>query len=239
MDSTPIGVAILWFGPPPSWLDKFAERISATKRIELLLFGDAANFMPGLPVPRVFCTPAEFEEWASACAGVPIHKDQPRILGELRCMLPAMFPVLFKPYAWWGWSEFDTIWGDWDSYLTDDLLSQYDMISGNSYAVNGPFTIFRNTAETRTLYTYRLGLLQSPRYEQMDEFGLNDVVKDEVAAGRMRVLYPADIVAHDRHEIWNRCALRDGKLYRMDQAGNLGGEIMYFHFAGTKCWRLS
>jgi len=241
--TAPVGLIMPWWGKPPAWLPQFFERAAATKRIEIILFGDAAGFVPQKDIKRFPVTMDQFEARAGECAGFPVTKRStlyPRgqSLCELRPMLADMYPGILAPYQWWGWGEFDCVWGDWDSFLTDEFLAEYDMIGSNSYMVTGPLTIFRNTPEIANLYRKRLDLLAIPNYAGLDEPEMDKVVRSEASAGRMRALY-AGVEAHDRLERWNRCILRDGKLYQMDAHGVIDKEIMLFHFPGKNQWPLA
>lgn len=236
------GIFMPWWGPAPGWESQFIMRACALQSLEIILVGDAAGFEPSIGLKRIHCTMDEFEARASEAAGVPVHKSTPgfgrgQCLCELRPMMADMYPKAVASYPWWGWGEWDCVWGDWDSYLTDERLDLYDMISSASYTVNGPFTIFRNTPEFRQLYRKRMEMVASATAQyHMDERGMQEVVVQEIAAGRMLGLYPVDLDSHDRTEPWSRCALKGNKLFRMDKTGNLGGELLNFHFPGTNRW---
>jgi len=236
------GIFMPWWGPAPGWESEFIMRACALQSLELILVGDAAGFEPAIALKRINCTMDEFEARASETAGVTVHKATPgfgrgQCLCELRPMMADMYPEAIQRYPWWGWGEWDCVWGDWDSYLTKERLEQFDMISSSSYTVNGPLTLFRNTLEFRQLYRKRLEMVESPTAQyHMDERGMQELVAQEQAAGRIRCLYPKDLDAHDRTELWPRCAWRGNKLHRMNKAGNVGGELLNYHFPGTNHW---
>lgn len=232
------GVFLPWWGPAPGWQDQFIRHALTLYSVAPILVGDAAAWCPEAMAWRVPCTMDEFESRASEIAGVPIHKCDPRYprgqaLCELRPLMADMYPDVIQGCEWWGWGDWDCVWGDWDSFLTPELLAQYDMISSCSYTVNGPFQLFRNTPEFTRLYRERLDLIRSWHAEYLDERGMQQIVASWVALGRIRCLYPKDLDSHDRNEPWTRCTLRHGKLYRMDKEGNIGGELLNFHFPGS------
>lgn len=232
-----------WWGPAPGWEAQFIERAAHSKRLQVILVGDAAKFVPDEELPRIPVSMDQFEERAMECTGVRVHKTaraRPRgqVLCSLRSMMADMFPGILASCSWWGYGDWDVVWGDWDSFLTDERLVNYDMISSNEKTVNGPFSLFRNAWPFTQLYKRRLDLVASPEMHYLDESEMDAIVRHEQAAGRIRCLYAAGINAHDRHELWNRCQLTNGKLYRMDAKGNLGGEIMKFHFPSAKRWPL-
>jgi hypothetical protein len=233
------GIFLPWWGPAPGWEGKFIARSFAINSLQVILVGDAAKWEPWAGVPRIPCTMDEFEARVSATVGFPVKKNDPhyprcQAVCEFRPLMADMYPEYCK-YEWWGWGDWDCVWGDWDSFLTDETLARYDMISSASYTVNGPFQLFRK--EFSQLYRKRLDIVASPTCENhLDERGMELIVAAEQKAGRIRCLYPADIVAHDRHEKWNRCTFKGNKLYRMDSEGLVGDEIMYFHFPRVAQW---
>jgi hypothetical protein len=238
------GIFMPWWGPAPGWESRFINRALQLRSLTAILVGDAADWVPAADLPRIACTMDEFEARTSAVSGVPVRKQSPgfprgQCLCELRPMMADMYPEAVEAYPWWGWGEWDCVWGDWDSYLTDERLARFDMISSSSYTVNGPLTIFRNLPEFRRLYRKRMDIVQSPTPEgHLDEAGMQRIVAAEAAAGRIRCLYPADLDSHDRTEGWPRCTLKDGKLFRMDRRGNIGGELLNYHFQATNRWPL-
>jgi hypothetical protein len=236
------GVFMPWWGTRPGWESEFILRACALRSLEIILVGDAAAFEPAMALQRIHCTLDEFEARATETAGVPVHKatrgfSRGQCLCELRPMMADMYPEAIQRYPWWGWGEWDCVWGDWDSYLTEKRLERYDMISSSSHTVNGPMTLFRNTIEFRQLYRKRLDIVSEPSARfHLDERGMQGIVSEEAAAGRIRCLYPIDLDAHDRTERWSWCTVRGQKVHRMDEDGRVGGELLNFHFPGTGGW---
>lgn len=232
-----------WWGEAPGWEKQFLRRAAQLQSLRVVLVGDAARFCPWMELPRIPCSMDAFESRASQAAGVPVRKCDPRVsrgqaICELRPLLADMYTEIIASYAWWGWGDWDCVWGDWDSYLTGERLLQYDMISSSSYTVNGPLQLLRNTAECRILYRRRLDLVQSPDMQYLDESAMQQIVAEEAAAGRIRCLYPADLDTHDWHEQWPGCLLRGKTLYRVDRDGNIGAELLNYHFQHTNLWPL-
>jgi hypothetical protein len=232
------GIFMPWWGPAPGWQDQFMRRALELRSLEVILVGDAAAFAPWADVPRMPITMDEFDMRASEVAGVKVRKETPgfsrgQCVCELRPMMADMYPEVLQRLPWWGWGEWDCVWGDWDSYLTEERLARHDMISSSSYTVNGPFTLLRNEVRMRQLYRRRLDMVAAETAEfHLDERGMQEIV----AGDGVRCLYPTDLDSHDRSEPWSHCTLRDGKLYRMDPAGRVGGELLNFHFPGTGFW---
>jgi hypothetical protein len=240
-----VAVFLPWWGPSPGWERQFLLRTTDIEALMPVLVGDAAAWVPEVRVVRIPCTMDEFQRRASEVSGIAIHKYDPRYIpGQLVCELcPLMADVyqeIIQDYPWWGYGDWDVVWGDWDSFLNDGILSQFDAISTNGATVNGPLQLFKNTPSIVRLYQDRPDMVRCPTGDyHLGEAGMESIVRNASAAGRMRCLYAAGINAHDRHEVWNRCVLRGKKLYRMDEQGNVGGEILKFHFVRKNRWPLS
>jgi hypothetical protein len=237
-----IPVFMPWWGPAPGWEKQFIQRAADIPVLQFVLVGDAAQWVRDADLPRIFCTMDEFEQIASRISGVRIRKNHPgycrgQALCELRPLMAEMYPDIVAAAEWWGWGEWDCVLGDWTSFLTPEVLDNFDAVSSASYTINGPFTIWRNREDLRKLYRNRLDILQRDDCsEHLDEAGMQKIVEPLIAAGKIRILYPKDLDSHDRHDRWSRCTIMDGKLYRMDDLGNIGNELLNFHFQGTSQW---
>lgn len=243
MNGEKAAVFVPWWGPAPGWESQFIERAQHSKSLRLILVGDAAGFAPEFDVDRIPIETEEFEELARKVSGVNIRKRDPKYprgqsLCELRPLLADMFPEALADLSWWGYGDMDVVWGDWDSFLTDGLLEQFDIITSNAKTINGPFCLFRTSLSR--LYLKRQDLLENPLNSGLDESGLQAAVEIEAGNGRLRCLYPSGINAHDRHPVWNRCRLimNGTKLHRVSRDGLLGGEILKFHFPAGSRWPL-
>lgn len=231
-----------WWGPAPGWEKQFIARSRAIPILQFVLVGDAAKWASAEELPRIYCTMDEFEQLASQISGVRISKNHPgycrgQALCELRPLMAEMYPDFVAGRDWWGWGEWDCVLGDWTSFLTPEILENYDAVSSCSYTINGPFTIWRNRDDLRRLYRYRLDILRRPDCsEHLDEAGMQKIVEPLIATGGIRILYPIDRDSHDRHDRWLRCTIVNRKLYRMDSLGNTGDELLNFHFQGSSQW---
>ena len=236
------GIFLPWWGPAPGWECHFLARAASIDSLRPILVGDAATWVSGMDAIRIPCTMDEFEARASEVSGVQIQKHDPKysrgqLLCELRPLMGEMYADVIDGFPWWGYGDWDVVWGDWDGFLNDGILSQFDAISTNGKTVNGPLQLMRNTWQMRQLCLDGIDILQSPLgAAHLDEAGLDRLMRSAADAGRLRCLYPAGLNGHDRHPMWNRCCLKHGKLYRMNQAGVVGSEILKFHFPGQKRW---
>lgn len=85
-----------------------------------------------------------------------------------------IFSDLIKEYEFWGYSDFDLIYGDLSKFITEDLLSQFDILSFKEGHVHGPFTIYRNNEFILNLFKtsgFYKTVFSNADYYSFDEFG--------------------------------------------------------------------
>jgi len=68
---------------------------------------------------------------------------------------------MIQSYSFWGYSDFDIIFGDVRSFLTETMLDDYDVFSFRPEYLTGSFTIYRNEEKMNTLF------MQSKDYKKV------------------------------------------------------------------------
>ena len=96
----------------------------------------------------------------------------PRKLCDVRPAYGEIFQEYISDYDFWGFCDVDIIWGDIRAYVTEPILSEYDIISSRKDTISGHFTILRNTDAINSLYLsipdYR-GMLSQNKLMRIDE----------------------------------------------------------------------
>lgn len=222
----------VWVGDKlPPWMPQFRRRMEANYP---LVSWQLVQF-PDMESARARC---------QATTGYECRKATPYSLCDLRPAYAAMFPELYVGADFWGWCDLDIVVGDLTYFLTPGLLQQYDVLTGASYLVDGPFAIFRNNTETRTLYRGPAfaEACAAPELRAFDEKGFTEIVK----LSGLKYLF-GDWSSHDRHRPPRACMLtgqgrttRGGWTYGHELVEIPGGKrLAYFHFPGGKRWPLS
>jgi hypothetical protein len=133
------------------------------------------------------------------------------------------------PPSYFGWCDFDIVWGRIERFYPDELIREYDVVSDCAYDyISGPFTLLRNTKRMREMFMecpeWR-AYLESPTTNGWGEHAFTQVVK---ASGvKMHI---ANHHAYDSPELLHQDA--DGTLWHGER------EVAYFHFRRTKQWPL-
>ena len=81
----------------------------------------------------------------------------PRMVAEYKPVLGHVFEHYTADYSHWGYADMDMMMGDMPSFLPSSELDEFDIITftqgdGRRLYLRGQFTIFKNNADTRTMY---------------------------------------------------------------------------------------
>ncbi|MCC5924672.1 MAG: hypothetical protein JJT77_12885, partial [Crocinitomicaceae bacterium] len=99
------------------------------------------------------------------------------------CDLRPLYPVIhfddIKNSDFYGWTDMDILYGDIRSFYTEEILSNYDVISSQEVRVSGHMALFRNTPKYRNLYLkiydWR-NKLAYPHFVGIDEHGVTNAL---------------------------------------------------------------
>lgn len=92
-------------------------------------------------------------QWDEMCrrvkdvCGVDIVLNEPYKLCDYRPAYGEIFSEYVNGYDFWGHCDFDLVFGNIRSFLTEEILEQYDRV-----LTRGHFCIYRNTEENNVIY---------------------------------------------------------------------------------------
>jgi hypothetical protein len=170
---TRVAVIVLYFGKWPECLPLYLQGLRRNPSLEVLLFtdlprpNDCPDNLKILPI-----TITEIETRLRETTGLHCKITTPYRLCELRPTFGEMFADELSAFEFWGFGDIDVFYGNLKNFLTPDLLSSGDVISGNPHWISGPLSFFRNTRSINTLYRRAPDcqeILQSPKYLGFDE----------------------------------------------------------------------
>ena len=176
-------------------------------------------------------------------------------INEFKPCFGLVFNDLLVNYDFWGWCDIDIIWGNLRTFLTENLLTDYDVITSKLNWTAGHFTLFRNTQSINSLFLNNpkvIALLQSPIYYAFEEscqrwqgklFSLEtlidnnmpvsmfDIVKNADKEGKIKAFFK-DLIREHPQPI--NYIYEDGKLTDLENRE----EFMYYHLITVKkIWR--
>jgi hypothetical protein len=108
-------------------------------------------------------------------------------INDFKPLFAYLFPEHIKDYEWWGAIDSDVVLGDLRKFLSNEMLSQYDILCPltERYTM-GPFTLYRNTPIVNELFRFSrrplMEIFGTKRFRIFDEkggisyktFGYND-----------------------------------------------------------------
>jgi len=158
--------------------------------------------------------------------------------GDFFCSYGFLFDEFTKGYDFWGFTNFDVVYGRLSHYLPDSFLETIDVYGNDPNDTCGHFTLIRNNEFLKTLFK------ENPKWEKVledywwqgyDEGGFSDLVKKARDEGKAKVEFRF-WQEHDKQADHNPNPhlriLDDGQLIN----SITGNEMLLFHFRRSKEW---
>lgn len=128
-----------------------------------------------------------------------VRRAQKYKVNDFKPLFAYLFPKYVEGYDWWGHVDNDMIVGNIRKWLTDDVLSQSDIITdfpGSEYGelfTHGPFTMYRNNAMNNELFKLSAlplsTILGNPDNVCFDEWGECGKMDKHVGASMSGIIH--------------------------------------------------
>lgn len=161
-----------YFGKLPNYFPLFLKTCAPNEGFHWLIFTDddtPYNFPEN--VTRIPMTFEEVKSLIQSKLDFPISMERPYKLCDYRPLYGLIFSDCLKEYTHWGHCDTDAIMGNLGSFITDDMLDEYDKIFQL-----GHMSIYKNNDEMnsialRPLNGVEIGkqILQNPKNCWFDE----------------------------------------------------------------------
>ncbi len=148
-----IAIVSFYFGKFPNYIDFFWKSVGWNKDVDFMLYTD--NECGDMIPQNVYVFPMSLKEFNQRIQRKFPFKFMDKSaydMAQLRPMFGYVFEEELKEYDFWGYCDFDIIYGHIRGIITDEILSRYD-----KFLSLGHFTLFRNNDEMRYLFTKRRG----------------------------------------------------------------------------------
>ena len=147
-------VIVFFFGKFPWYYNYFLHSCSYNKNIDFLLVTD--NDPPkNLPYNICFLKKSltEIKELTAKKLGYNITLDPyPYKFCDFRSAFGVIFQDYIKDYNFWGHGDLDVIFGNIRNFMTDEILSNYDVISLRHAYISSWFSLYRNSEKINHLF---------------------------------------------------------------------------------------
>ncbi|SRX55346.1 DUF6625 family protein [Aequorivita sp. CIP111184] len=233
-----------YFGKWPLWFDAFLLSVAANPTINWLCPTDC-EIPKSQPANITFLstTISQLNQHINNVveAEVPLN---PRKFCDLKPAYAEIFAKQVVGYDFWGFCDMDIVWGDVRKFITEDILSEHDIISSRKENISGHFNLFRNTPQLNSLYkrlpNYRV-LYGVPEFKWTDEVILSNFIKTDPAFKALGIkVYWSKILCNqengrDSHQEYylDKWLWKDGKMLQLKN-GEPIDEVMYLHFINWK-----
>jgi hypothetical protein len=144
---------------------------------------------------------------------------------DYRCALGLLYEEEIKGFDYWGFTDFDCVYGDVDKWFTDEQLSELDVWSNHHSYVCGCWSLLKNSDEVNRLFM---------RYDNWKEMMIypeaNGWVEQEYSRllEQSRLKYKYSFFQGNPYNPPFNLKKEDGKLFQD------GEEVAMFHFRRSK-----
>lgn len=146
---------IPWFGKWPWYISYFIHSAKFNPTIDFVLLSDQALTIE-LPsnIRFVYYTIEAFREAATKALGFSVNIITGYKLCDFKPAYGSIFAEFIKEYDFWGYCDIDVIWGNIRSFMTDEILTEYDVISARHDYLTGCFALYKNNKYMRELFMH-------------------------------------------------------------------------------------
>ena len=81
-----------------------------------------------------------------------LYQSLSSIIIYLKPAYGEIFKEDIKIYDFWGFADLDIIWGSIESFIDDNKLNRFDILTSREKNIAGHFTLLRNTNKINKLY---------------------------------------------------------------------------------------
>lgn len=205
-----------WFGPAPPWMNKYWD----------LAYSLSAHGYVWLLETNI----EQFKQRVWKTLGIP---DAPIVFGQAkvhdyRPVFGALYEEEIKDYDFWGFTDFDCVYGRVERWDTDEFLSDLDVHSDHDSYLCGPWSLLRSTPEVANLFRedpYWKDNLKNPVVTGWGEQSFSRILEQSGLRYKYTAWHGNDRVCPPEQ-------------VRMDGRSLLAGgiEIPMYHFRRTKRW---
>lgn len=239
-EKTPtIALIMPYFGKWPGWIDYFFESCSYNSSIDFYFFTDCP--LPKTEHPNMHFTEISFDDYCMMVSnklGIDFHPSCARKLCDVKPFYAMVHKEILEKgkYDFWGYGDMDLILGDIRLFYTNELLSQYDVLSTHADRLSGHLTLLRNRPDLNA------SCLRIKGWKNLLESKDNHTVDEELFS--LLFLPWAKILWKLHKYIWlKHCDLYKDEFasynnfcHRINRLLGLGRRRVYMHEQYTTPW---
>lgn len=169
-----------YFGKMPNYFNLFLKSCEYNKEFEWIFFtDDEGEYEYPNNTKRIIIKFEELKQIIMQKFDFQISLSKPYKLCDFKPAYGYIFESYIKEYDFWGHCDIDTLMGDLNKFITEDLLNKYDKLF-----CLGHMVIYRNTFENNRVFMSKL----NGRLLYKESFSNGDItVFDETFGGTNNV----------------------------------------------------
>jgi len=146
-------IIIPFFGECPKWIEPFLLSCKYNPNISWLIYTDFEKPIHCPDNVHFFNgSLSDFNCTSSRKLKLDINISNPYKICDLRPAFGVIFEDFLQNVDFWGYSDIDLIYGDIRSFITDEILNSYEIISTREEYMSGHFALYKNQNKTNLLY---------------------------------------------------------------------------------------
>lgn len=239
-----IVIIVCYYGRLPEWFNIWVESCKYNSTFDFIIITD--NYLCNMP-QNIKVINIEFNQLKkifSEAIGFDVVLNEPYKLCDFKPIYGKAFEQYIEKYDFWGHCDLDLIWGDLKKFITDEMLSKYDLIG-----MYGHLMIYRNNEKMNNLFKEKGGIFSYKKvYSHNESFGFDEMTgMDRIAlandVSQFKNLKIANMMpnisrfrangvkATKEFYLW-----KDGKILRIFLDNDIikSDEYAYIHFSGKK-----
>lgn len=182
------------YGRLPKWFNYFILSCKVNYNYDwYIIINDTETKLPtDIPANVYILTEpiTQFNKRVSMCFDIPYKLTNPYTICDFRPVFGNIYSDLLHTYKYWGHCDMDIILGNLDTFLSDQIMSKYDIITTrgkspkalNLPRFSGPMTIYTNNYKCNNLYTKYpnyMNIITCNKYKQFDEIKIANTARHE------------------------------------------------------------
>lgn len=151
---TSIAMLTCWYGDYPWYFPYFIHSCTYNPTVDFIIVTNNLNTISNKPenVKIVYKTPEDIRDLASEKLGFTVNLQYPYKLCDFKPAYGLIFSEIIQRYDFWGHGDIDMVYGNIREFMTEELLSDYDVVSSRHDFITGTFCLYRNVEITNTLF---------------------------------------------------------------------------------------
>jgi len=150
-----IAILITYYGSFPWYITYFFHSCKYNPSIDFFIITDIKK-PPYLSdnIKFINISLHQISEIAKSKLGFSVNIKSPYKLCDFKPAYGFLFNDIIKKYDFWGHGDLDVIYGNIRNFMTDEILSTYDVITITADYISGAFTLFKNSKKSNELFMH-------------------------------------------------------------------------------------